>query len=592
MEKTWFAVLHAVLLLHCLAAACLANSVPNITSDLSSLLALKAHITFDPHGVLANNWSTATSICNWIGVTCGTTRPSRVTSLNISNMALEGTIPPHLGNLSFLVSLDLHNNNFSGQLPRELSHLRRLKFINLGVNKFSGQLPSWLGDLTELQQLLLANNSFTGTIPPSLSNASNLETLNFSTNFLQGMIPQEIGDLRNLKYLNAEFNQLTGSMPLTIFNMSLLQVIAFSDNGISGGLPTNMCHRLSNLQGIYLSHNELQGQIPSSLYECSQLQVLWLSYNKFSGLIPTGIGNSTVLKVLVLDRNNFKGEIPQEMGNLNLEFLSMEYAGLTGFIPYSIFNITTLKKLHLAGNNLTDEGEKMYFLSEKMMFSNYKRMRIIMTSYLKACDLWDVVGEEPKNGMSNKLHEKKEDKMLETIVSNHRGESLPMEYWVQCFENDEFMKDDYESLEDKVVENEEVYHAKEVEDFGDLKVEGEFEMVNKEEVRKGVKEEIEKVKEDEVKIEDLEEGSAKEEAKVQVGELTSSEEVYVKLKIHKKFKKKKDRWCACIKRMIYDYVKTSNKHLKKFHKPYTSMEMAKKIEAIEGGGIEDQLSNF
>ncbi|XP_059654627.1 protein NLP7-like [Cornus florida] len=101
-----------------------------------------------------------------------------------------------------------------------------------------------------------------------------------------------------------------------------------------------------------------------------------------------------------------------------------------------------------------------------------------------------------------------------------------MEYWVQCFENDEFTKDDYESLEDKVVENEEVYRAKEVEDFGDSKVEGEFEMVNKEEVRKGVKEEIEKVKEDEVKIEDLEEGSAKEKAKVQVGELTSSDQPF------------------------------------------------------------------
>ncbi|XP_059651097.1 probable LRR receptor-like serine/threonine-protein kinase At3g47570 isoform X3 [Cornus florida] len=355
MERTCFALLHVVLLVHCLSA-CLAGNVTDITSDQSSLLTLKAHIILNSRGVLANNWSTTTSICNWNGVTCGT-RHLRVTSLNISNMALEGTIPPHLGNLSFLVSLDLSTNNFSGHLPYELSHLRRLKFMNLKINKFSGQLPSWLGVLSELQELILRNNSFTGTIPPSLSNISMLEHLDLSSNFLHGMIPQEVGNLQHLKILNMQYNQFVGSVPLTIFNISSLQLISFAKNSLSSNLPLDMCHRLPNLQWLSLSYNELHGEIPSSLYECSQLQILSLSFNKFNGPIRRGIWNSTVLAELYLGNNNLEGEIPEDMGNLrNLEILSIRYARLIGRIPSSIFNITSLKGISFFANNLTEYG--------------------------------------------------------------------------------------------------------------------------------------------------------------------------------------------------------------------------------------------
>jgi LRR receptor-like serine/threonine-protein kinase FLS2 len=43
----------------------------NTTTDQYALLALKAQISYDPHSVLTHNWSTNTSVCNWIGITCG-----------------------------------------------------------------------------------------------------------------------------------------------------------------------------------------------------------------------------------------------------------------------------------------------------------------------------------------------------------------------------------------------------------------------------------------------------------------------------------------------------------------------------------------
>lgn len=111
----------AHMLLQCFMV-CLAMSEKNITTDQFSLLALKARVVFDPQNAMAN-WSSTTesSVCSsWFGVTC-TIRHQRVTSLNISNLGLIGSIPRELGNLSFLVSLDNSGNQFQGNLPSKLA---------------------------------------------------------------------------------------------------------------------------------------------------------------------------------------------------------------------------------------------------------------------------------------------------------------------------------------------------------------------------------------------------------------------------------------------------------------------------------------
>ncbi|PRQ29169.1 putative non-specific serine/threonine protein kinase [Rosa chinensis] len=126
-----------------MAATCLTMAAPqtNITIYQYALLALKARITSDPRNLIFTNWSTTTPICNWVGVTCGA-RHLRAATLNLSYFGLACTIPPKLGNLSFLVDLDITNNNFHRFLPQELACLRRLKLISLGYNKFTGMFPA------------------------------------------------------------------------------------------------------------------------------------------------------------------------------------------------------------------------------------------------------------------------------------------------------------------------------------------------------------------------------------------------------------------------------------------------------------------
>ncbi|TXG53560.1 hypothetical protein EZV62_018816 [Acer yangbiense] len=331
-------------------------STKNITTDKNALLALKTCITHDPNTLLAKNWSTSTSVCNWIGVTCGV-RHRRVTALNISYLGLIGTIPPQLGNLSFLVLLAINDNNFYGSLPYELARLRRLKYINFNYNQLSGNVPSSIFNISSLQELRLkhnrlssmvnvscggpnlmsldlSENSLEGEIPSFISECKQLQFLNLTINNFRGGIPKYIGNLTKLKTLSIGLNKLegeipkelgnlvelerlilldnvllTGQIPSLLFNISSLWQINFSNNSLTGDLPHNMCshHRRSVLKALQLTRNQIMGTIPYHLWQCKELTIVSLSYNQFSGHIPRNIGNLTKLEGLALGANNIIG---------------------------------------------------------------------------------------------------------------------------------------------------------------------------------------------------------------------------------------------------------------------------------------------
>ncbi|MFQ6640947.1 hypothetical protein Gotur_015633 [Gossypium turneri] len=172
-------------------------TVQNLNSDQFALFEFNDRIV-NPQNVLANNWTNSTSVCKWVGVSCGIIH-ERVVALNLTNMNLRSTIPPHLGNLSFLFSLDLSNNNFYGHLPNELGQLHRLRIIRLSNNCLNGEIPSWLANLHRVQRLEMRNNNFTGTIPQTLVDMSNLEILNLGFNQLSGQVPSSIFNISSLK---------------------------------------------------------------------------------------------------------------------------------------------------------------------------------------------------------------------------------------------------------------------------------------------------------------------------------------------------------------------------------------------------------
>ncbi|XP_065851427.1 probable LRR receptor-like serine/threonine-protein kinase At3g47570 [Euphorbia lathyris] len=405
MEKRNFLSFIIVLCLMCLLK-CVdeIRATSNISTDEDALIALRAHITDDPQHLLASNWSNDASVCDWIGITCGT-RHGRVTQILLMNMSLTGTIPPQIGNLSFLVAFSLSNNLFHGSLPLELSNLRRLKRFSLGYNLFNGIIPSWIGSFSKLQFLGLFYNSFTGEIPNSIGNLTYLEVLNVRKNFISGRIPSSIGNLTQLKELILSENMLTGSIPLemgniiymeelhlgynnldgmvpsNIFNSSTLIGLSLLFNHLSGSLPPTFGLHLPNLKGIYIENNKFHGHIPTSLSNASKLVDIDFSLNMFSGSIPF-LGNLRNLRVLNLPLNHLTSQslltlfsslvncknlirldlgdnplnatLPISIGNLSssLEYFGMYNSRLTGSIPKEIGNLTSLISLDLGQNNL------------------------------------------------------------------------------------------------------------------------------------------------------------------------------------------------------------------------------------------------
>ncbi|GJQ97806.1 kinase-like domain-containing protein [Tanacetum coccineum] len=117
----------------CLTSATVSASNGGNETDYLSLLSFKSMITHDPYKVLAT-WNHSFHFCDWSGISCGK-RHKRVIALQLNSQGLEGSLSPHVGNLSFLRELYLRNNSFQGTIPPELGRLSRLRHLYLNRNK-------------------------------------------------------------------------------------------------------------------------------------------------------------------------------------------------------------------------------------------------------------------------------------------------------------------------------------------------------------------------------------------------------------------------------------------------------------------------
>lgn len=84
-------------------------------------------------------------------------------------------------------------------------------------------------------------------------------------------------------------------------------LFSLKSGNIVGTIPKNMCYNLSKLEELYLSDNNLFGQISTNLFVCKSLRILALETNKLSGSIPREIGNLTMLEKLYVSDNDITG---------------------------------------------------------------------------------------------------------------------------------------------------------------------------------------------------------------------------------------------------------------------------------------------
>ncbi|KAK6140746.1 hypothetical protein DH2020_025509 [Rehmannia glutinosa] len=175
-----------------------------------------------------------------------------LSSLDLSDNHLNGSIPDDIRNLYNLIRLDLSNNSFSGTIPTGLFHFHQLYYLFLGYNNLSGQLPAEL-DLFSLEILNLTHNHLNGTIPKSLGELPSLRSLDLTDNQLSGDIIENLYHLKSTVLLRVCSNKFSGKIPYEFVNKD------FNDN----------CLDLSNL----CSDNKTEGlpSCPSSL--CSDYRI-------------------------------------------------------------------------------------------------------------------------------------------------------------------------------------------------------------------------------------------------------------------------------------------------------------------------------
>jgi len=135
---------------------------------------------------------------NWLKGTIPSSYQQLTSMLKVdwSNNFLTGFLP--LETLSAwnktLTSLDLSNNSLNGTLSSDIGYLTHLTHLGLTevLGFYNENLPTELGLLTQLQTLLLGTNGFSGTVPSVLGNLTKLEYLVLDGNNLSGSIPHEL----------------------------------------------------------------------------------------------------------------------------------------------------------------------------------------------------------------------------------------------------------------------------------------------------------------------------------------------------------------------------------------------------------------
>ena len=260
----------------CVDGAALAAHPDNsgLADDCALLLAAKDTL----RGMATLNWSAATAITDWTGVTvasANSSEPKRVTNLNLDSMSLNGAIPAELSGLSALRQLRLAWNQLTGTIPAELSQLTQLRDLVLGGNQLTGAIPPELGSIGgTLEKLHLSGPQ---PLPAGIG--------------LTGSIPGQLGNLTGLKYLYLDGNRLTGSIPTRLRHLTELVLLQLSRNQLSDAIPTQLGD-MAKLRELYLNDNQLTGSIPTQLEDLRGLHKLQLRNNNgLTGCVPSGLND-------------------------------------------------------------------------------------------------------------------------------------------------------------------------------------------------------------------------------------------------------------------------------------------------------------
>ncbi|KAJ0975809.1 hypothetical protein J5N97_017774 [Dioscorea zingiberensis] len=292
---------------------------------------------------------------------------------------LKGTIPKEIGELEELVHLDLSGNQLSGVVSEaHFAQLKKLEILDVSGNSLVFNVssnwvppflleelrirscsvgpgfPTWLRTQHKLNSLDMSYTGITGTIPDwfwNLTTHNLTSNLLLSHNQIEGMIPKSL-NFTNMDYLDLSSNRFEGPLP-EFHSSKFNSILDLSNNSFSG--PIENISSGAQFE-IYLSRNQLNGNVPSWLCQRNGLSVIDISENHLSGELPDCGVNSSIPKNLNLAYNNIFGSIPESICSdpiSSVQSLQLNHNKLSGEFPHSLKNCSQLLVLDLSDNNFT-----------------------------------------------------------------------------------------------------------------------------------------------------------------------------------------------------------------------------------------------
>ncbi|EYU24275.1 hypothetical protein MIMGU_mgv1a022044mg [Erythranthe guttata] len=311
-------------------------------------------------------------------------------------------IPSELFNCTRLVSLDLGGNRLTGRIPKSISKLKMLDNLVLSYNRITGPIPEEicsgfqkvsLPDSEYVQHygmLDLSYNELEGNIPPSIKNCLVVKEVLFNGNKLNGSIPEEIASLSNLTLLDLSFNSFTGLVVPQFFStMNNIQGLVLSHNQLQGFASyNNSWSALQSLAKLDISNNFITGELPPSLFSLKSLTYLDASVNNLSESLTIDLvkGAASSLLVLNISNNKFNGTLDNSISNLaSLSVLDIHNNMFTGSVPSSLPNLSALTYLDLSENNFENSFPCNVCAIQGLVFTNFSANSFADDDSPKSC---------------------------------------------------------------------------------------------------------------------------------------------------------------------------------------------------------------
>ncbi|GLU15159.1 hypothetical protein SLE2022_316760 [Rubroshorea leprosula] len=354
----------------------------------------------------------------------------------LSNNEISGSIPSSFFDLVNLTRVDLSSNNLAGTIrPDMLLKLVDLEYLDLSDNsllslsnngttvnysfanllylKFSScnihKFPSFLRKAKRLQELDISKNKISGQIHKWEIEGMSLNTLNLSYNLLTGIDSFGFG---NLEIVDLRSNLLQGSLPILSTTWHYMGQLFISRNNLTGEIPFSYCN-LTSLAVLDLANNSLGGKIPECLGNLSDLFILDLRMNKFHGRIPNLFVNNNRLRTLHLNGNRLEGILPRSLVNCSyLEILDVGNNNLNDTFPHWLGVLPSLKVLILRSNGfhgaINNSMPALYFPQLRIIdIAQNDFMGLLPSNYFKIlkgmkdvapADKLEYIGEEQNIG--------------------------------------------------------------------------------------------------------------------------------------------------------------------------------------------------